>query len=66
MVQTNTVAGPVGDAAIVRVKETGAGIAMALDGNGEDFTVIERELWHLRYRKPAGIRGIRGRFNLVI
>src|SRR5262249_29908666 len=34
MVQTNTVAGPVGDAAIVRVKETGVGIAMSLDGNG--------------------------------
>jgi phosphoribosylformylglycinamidine synthase len=34
MVRTNTVAGPGSDAAIVRVKETGTSIAMALDGNG--------------------------------
>ncbi len=34
MVQTNTVAGPGGDAGVIRVKETGRGLAMALDGNG--------------------------------
>ena len=32
-VRTNTVAGPGGDAAIVRIKETGSSIAMSLDGN---------------------------------
>jgi phosphoribosylformylglycinamidine synthase len=35
MVQTNTVEGPgVGDAGVIRVKETNRGLAMALDGNG--------------------------------
>ena len=34
MVRTNTTAGPGGDAAVVRVKEIGTSIAMALDGNG--------------------------------
>ena len=34
MVRTNTVAGPGGDAAVIRLKETGRGLAMALDGNG--------------------------------
>jgi len=34
MVRTNTLAGPGGDAAIVRIKETGTSVAMALDGNG--------------------------------
>jgi len=34
MVRTNTLAGPGGDAAIVRIKETGVSIAMSLDGNG--------------------------------
>lgn len=34
MVRTNTVLGPGGDAAILRVKETGNSLAMALDGNG--------------------------------
>jgi phosphoribosylformylglycinamidine synthase subunit PurL len=34
MVRTNTVAGPGADAAIVRIKETGTSVAMALDGNG--------------------------------
>jgi phosphoribosylformylglycinamidine synthase len=33
-VRTNTLAGPGGDAAIVRIKETGTSIAMAVDGNG--------------------------------
>jgi phosphoribosylformylglycinamidine synthase len=33
-VRTNTVAGPGGDAAIIRIKETGSSVAMALDGNG--------------------------------
>ncbi len=34
MVRTNTVLGPGADAAILRVKETGTSLAMALDGNG--------------------------------
>ena len=34
MVRTNTIQGPGGDAAILRIKETGASVAMALDGNG--------------------------------
>jgi phosphoribosylformylglycinamidine synthase len=34
MVRTNTTAGPGSDAAVVRVKEIGTSIAMALDGNG--------------------------------
>ncbi len=33
MVRTNTLAGPGGDAAIVRIKETDTSIAMSLDGN---------------------------------
>jgi phosphoribosylformylglycinamidine synthase len=31
---TNTVAGPGGDASVLRLKETGGGLAMSLDGNG--------------------------------
>jgi len=34
MVRTNTLAGPGGDAAIIRVKETGTSVVMSLDGNG--------------------------------
>ncbi len=34
MVRTNTLAGPGGDAAVLRLKETGCGLAMSLDGNG--------------------------------
>jgi phosphoribosylformylglycinamidine synthase len=34
MVRTNTTLGPGGDAAVVRVKEAGVSLAMALDGNG--------------------------------
>ncbi len=34
MVRTNTVEGPGGDAAILRIKETDTSVAMALDGNG--------------------------------
>ena len=33
MVRTNTTQGPGGDAAVVRIKETGTSVAMALDGN---------------------------------
>mgnify|MGYP005844172353 CR=1 FL=1 len=43
MVRTNTVAGPGGDAAIVRIKETGTSIAMALDGNGRYTYLSPRE-----------------------
>jgi phosphoribosylformylglycinamidine synthase len=43
MVRTNTVAGPGSDAAIVRVKETGTSIAMALDGNGRFCALDPRE-----------------------
>jgi phosphoribosylformylglycinamidine synthase len=34
MVRTNTFQGPGGDAGVIRVKGTGRGLAMALDGNG--------------------------------
>ena len=34
MVRTNTVGGPGGDAAVLRLKETGQGLAISLDGNG--------------------------------
>ena len=43
MVRTNTVAGPGGDAAIVRIKETGTSIAMALDGSGRYCYLSPRE-----------------------
>jgi phosphoribosylformylglycinamidine synthase subunit PurL len=43
MVRTNTVEGPGGDAAIVRVKETGTSIAMSLDGNGRYCYLDPRE-----------------------
>lgn len=33
-VQTNTVIGPGGDAAVLRIKETSAGVALSVDGNG--------------------------------
>jgi len=39
-VRTNTLAGPGGDAAIVRIKETNTSVAMALDGNSR-FTVLD-------------------------
>ncbi|HTS78631.1 MAG TPA: phosphoribosylformylglycinamidine synthase subunit PurL [Bryobacteraceae bacterium] len=42
-VRTNTVEGPGGDAAIVRIKETGTSIAMALDGNGRYCSLSPRE-----------------------
>jgi phosphoribosylformylglycinamidine synthase len=42
-VRTNTVAGPGYDAAIVRIKETGTSIAMALDGNGRYTYLSPRE-----------------------
>ncbi len=43
MVRTNTVEGPGGDAAIVRIKETGSSIAMSLDGNGRYCSLSPRE-----------------------
>ena len=43
MVRTNTLAGPGGDAAIVRVKETGSSIAISLDGNGRYCYLSPRE-----------------------
>ncbi len=43
MVRTNTTAGPGGDAAVVRVKETGVSLAMALDGNGRFCALDPRE-----------------------
>jgi phosphoribosylformylglycinamidine synthase subunit PurL len=42
-VRTNTVAGPGLDAAVVRIKETGTSIAMALDGNGRYCSLDPRE-----------------------
>ena len=43
MVRTNTVAGPGGDAAIIRIKEIGSSVAMALDGNGRYAYLDPRE-----------------------
>jgi phosphoribosylformylglycinamidine synthase II len=43
MVRTNTVAGPGGDAAIVRIKETGTSVAITLDGNGRYCYLDPRE-----------------------
>ncbi len=43
MVRTNTLAGPGGDAAIVRIKETGTSVAMSLDGNGRYCALDPRE-----------------------
>jgi phosphoribosylformylglycinamidine synthase len=42
-VRTNTLAGPGGDAAIVRIKETDTSIAMSLDGNGRYCSLSPRE-----------------------
>ncbi len=43
MVRTNTIEGPGGDAAIIRIKETGSSIAMSLDGNGRYCELSPRE-----------------------
>ena len=42
-VRTNTIAGPGGDAAIVRIKETDTSVAMSLDGNGRYCSLSPRE-----------------------
>jgi len=42
-VRTNTTQGPGGDAAIVRIKETGTSVAMSLDGNGRYAYLGPRE-----------------------
>jgi phosphoribosylformylglycinamidine synthase len=42
-VRTNTLAGPGGDAAIVRIKETNTSIAMSLDGNARYCVLDPRE-----------------------
>ena len=42
-VRTNTLAGPGGDAAIVRIKETDTSIAMSVDGNGRYCSLSPRE-----------------------
>jgi phosphoribosylformylglycinamidine (FGAM) synthase-like enzyme len=42
-VRTNTLAGPGGDAAIVRIKETDTSIAISLDGNGRYCSLSPRE-----------------------
>jgi phosphoribosylformylglycinamidine synthase len=43
MVRTNTLAGPGGDAAIVRIKETDTSVAMSLDGNARYCSLSPRE-----------------------
>jgi len=43
MVQTNTVQGPGGDAAVVRIKDTDISVAMSLDGNGRYTYLLPRE-----------------------
>ncbi len=42
-VRTNTLAGPGGDAAIVRIKDTDTSIAMSVDGNGRYCSLSPRE-----------------------
>ncbi|MEP7353542.1 MAG: phosphoribosylformylglycinamidine synthase subunit PurL [Acidobacteriota bacterium] len=42
-VRTNTLAGPGGDAAVIRIKETGTSVAMSLDGNGRYCVLSPRE-----------------------
>ena len=43
MVRTNTIQGPGGDAAVLRIKETGTSVAMVLDGNGRYCALSPRE-----------------------
>jgi phosphoribosylformylglycinamidine synthase subunit PurL len=43
MVRTNTIAGPGADAAVVRIKENGASVAMSLDGNSRYCYLSPRE-----------------------
>jgi phosphoribosylformylglycinamidine synthase len=43
MVRTNTLYGPGGDAAIVRIKDTDSAVAMTLDGNGRYCSLDPRE-----------------------
>ncbi len=43
MVRTNTVQGPGADAAVIRIKETGTSVAMALDGSGRYCALSPRE-----------------------
>ncbi|MCS6954002.1 MAG: phosphoribosylformylglycinamidine synthase subunit PurL [Bryobacterales bacterium] len=43
MVRTNTVAGPGGDAAVLRIKETDISLAVALDGNGRYCALAPRQ-----------------------
>jgi phosphoribosylformylglycinamidine synthase II len=43
MVRTNTVEGPGGDAAILRIKETDISVAVSLDGNGRYCALSPRE-----------------------
>ncbi|HVT92386.1 MAG TPA: phosphoribosylformylglycinamidine synthase subunit PurL [Bryobacteraceae bacterium] len=42
-VRTNTIEGPGGDAAIIRIKETGSSVAMSLDGNARYCALSPRE-----------------------
>jgi phosphoribosylformylglycinamidine synthase len=42
-VRTNTISGPGSDAAIIRIKEAGASVAMSLDGNGRYCYLDPRE-----------------------
>ncbi len=43
MVRTNTIEGPGGDAAVIRIKETGTSVAISLDGNGRYCMLSPRE-----------------------
>ncbi len=60
-VRTNTLAGPGGDAAIVRIKETGTSIAMSLDGNGRYCALSPREGAKLHGRRVLPQSFDRGR-----
>ena len=43
MVRTNTTQGPGGDAAVIRIKDAGISLAMALDGNGRYCSLDPKE-----------------------
>ena len=43
MVRTNTTQGPGGDAAVIRIKDAGVSLAMALDGNGRYCSLDPKE-----------------------
>jgi phosphoribosylformylglycinamidine synthase len=69
-VRTNTIQGPGSDAAIIRIKETGTSVAMALDGNGRYSMLAPREAARLivaeccRNLSTAGAKPVAATNNL--